>query len=108
MSVLWEPLPEGLLEDVKAFLNITWTDKATDRKVEEHIRSGMHYLDGRAGEPLDYSWPGDGRTLLFEYVRYARDGALDVFENNYGHLILAMQNDLKVMRYAEKSLSPGQ
>ena len=43
-----------------------------------------------------------------EYVRYARDGALDVFENNYQHLILAMQNNRKVMDYAANSFSCGE
>ncbi|MEY8386685.1 hypothetical protein AALC17_05195 [Oscillospiraceae bacterium 38-13] len=105
MRPRWEPLPEGLLEDVRAQLDITWTDEATDRKIAEAIYAGMDYLDGKAGERMDYLWPGPGRTLLMEFVRYYRDGALDVFENNYRHLILSMQNDRKVWNYAEESLS---
>ena len=67
----------------------------------------MLYLNDKAGTAIDYCWPCEGRTLLMEYVRYARDGALDVFENNYRHLLLAMQNNRKVMDYAAESVSRG-
>ena len=98
-------VPAELLDDVKNMRNITWDDAATDRKVSEHIAQGIRYLNGKAGEELDYTEPGDGRRLLFEYVRYARDEALDVFESNDLSQILAMQNDRKVERYAEESIS---
>lgn len=39
------------------------------------------------------------RTLLMEYVRYARDGAPDVFENNYQPLVIGMQNQKAVSEY---------
>ena len=70
----------------------------------------MAYLDKRAGEEMDYTIDGDGRTLLLEYVRYARDGAMDVFENNYLHLLTAMQNERRVKAYvaAKTSLSAGE
>lgn len=93
-------IPAELLEDVKNYLDITWPDGATDRKTQNFIRSGMAYLNEKLGEAADYTSDGFPRTLLFEYVRYIRDGALDVFENNYLSLILAMQNDRKVKQYA--------
>lgn len=108
MRPKWESLPDGLLEDVKSSLDITWQDDATDKKVAEYIHSGMLYLNDKAGKLIDYSWPCEGRTLLMEYVRYARDGALDVFENNYRHLLLAMQNNRKVLDDASKTVSAGE
>ena len=43
-----------------------------------------------------------------EYVRYARDSALDVFENNYQSLILSMQSERRVSAYAmESAVSPS-
>lgn len=107
MIPVWEPLPEGLLSDVLNYLDITWEDEATERKIAEFIYSGMQYLNDKAGAPIDFSWPGPGRTLLFDYVRYARDGAMDVFENNYRHLLLAMQNDRKVSDDASEPVPPG-
>ena len=70
-------LPEGLLDDVKNYLNITWDDEATDQKIGGLIASGMVYLD----------------------ARYARDSALDVFESNYLSMLLGMQNEKAVKNY---------
>ena len=101
-------LPGGLLADVKNYLNITWDDAATDTKVSGLIASGMVYLDGKAGGEQDYTADGGPRTLLMEYVRYARDSALDVFENNYQSLILSMQSERRVSAYAmESAVSPS-
>ena len=94
---------DALFSDVKVYLDYTWQDDAMDRKYRGFIRSGMAYVNGKFGEPADYESDGLPRTLLFEYVRYARDGALDVFENNYMSMILAMQNDKAVSRYAKKA-----
>lgn len=102
-------LPEGLLSDVKNYLNITWDDDATDKKVSGLIASGMIYLNAKYGEEADYTVDGMPRTLLMEYVRYARDSALDVFENNYQALLLGMQNGRLVSAYGmEGSVSPQQ
>ena len=65
-----------------------------------YIEDGIAYLNDKRGEPGDYLVPGYPRTLLKEYVRYARDEALDVFENNYQAQILAMQNERGVNAYA--------
>lgn len=92
-----------LLTDVKNQLNIGWDDNATDNKIANLIQNGVAYLNDKLGETGDYSAPGYPRALLFEYVRYARDEALDVFENNYTALILAMQNQRKVAAYGVES-----
>ena len=93
MAVSRTALPEGLLADVKNYLNITWDDAATDQKISGLIASGMVYLSGKLGGEIDYTADGNPRTLLMEYVRYARDSALDVFENNYLSLLLGAQNE---------------
>lgn len=98
-------ISDALFEDVKADLGITWKDEVTERKTQNYIRSGISYLNGKLGTQGDYESDGYPRTLLFEYVRYARDGALDVFENNYMSMILAMQNQRAVREYAENSVS---
>lgn len=101
-------LPEGLLADVKNWLDITWEDDATDTKVSGLIASGMVYLNGKLGEAGDYTRDGLPRTLLLEYCRYGRDSALDVFENNYQSMILDMQNGRKVSAFDLESTLPAQ
>jgi hypothetical protein len=96
-------IPAELLADVKNQLNITWDDDATDNKIRGLIAAASVYLNSKGGAVLDYERDGFPRTLLMEYVRYARDEALDVFENNYTSLILAMQNERAVTAYVESA-----
>lgn len=88
-----------LLNDIKIYLGITWDDETTDQKLGGLIASGIYYLNSKYGTEADYTVPGFPRILLMEYVRYARDDALDVFENNYTSLILAMQNERRMSAY---------
>lgn len=94
-----------LLADIKADQGITWSDAMTDSRFHTHIANGMAYLDEQLGEAGDYITPGDARALLFEYVRYARAGALDVFEYNFRHDILRAQNKRRIARYAQNQQS---
>lgn len=100
-------VPPGLLEDIKVQMDITWQDEGTDRKVRELALSGMAYLDLKRGSPADYTAHGLPRTLLMEYVRYARDAALDVFETNYLSLIVAMRNEGLVDGYVQGTGQAG-
>ena len=93
-----DKLPAGLLDDVKNQLDITWDDEATDKKYCGLIAAGANYLDDKLGTRADYTADGEPRTLLMEYVRYARDSALDVFEANYLSLILSAQHERAVNR----------
>ena len=42
-----DSLPEGLLSDVKNYLNITWDDEATDAKISGLIASGTSNMGRR-------------------------------------------------------------
>lgn len=96
----------ALLDAVKLWCNVTWSDEATDTKVSALIASGEAYIDGKLGADGDYENPGEQLTLLKEYVRYGLSDALDVFETNYLNRLLAMQNDRQVKSYAEATISP--
>lgn len=91
--MLRDMIPPELLEDVKNNLDITWSDPATDRKVCSWIASGASYLDLKLGGEQDYCTDGMPRTLLMDYTRYARDSALDIFENNFRSMILTAQHE---------------
>ena len=103
-----DKISPALLKDIEDYLGITWEDEVTDRKIRNLIARGMVYLTDKLGhteaKPLDFEADTEERTLLFEYVRYARDAATDVFENNYMSLILAAQNNRRVSAYAENAL----
>lgn len=104
-----EAMFTDLLTDARNYLDITWTDGDTDRKLEGILRRGMNYLDGKAGAGLDYAEEGQPRALLFDYARYARANALDEFEGNYLHDLLSLQLEHRVkeeMAHAEAE-TPG-
>ena len=107
MAVDRSNLSNDLLSDVKNYLNITWDDDATDNKMRGIIASGMMYLNSKAGAEMDYQADGAARTLLFEYARYMRDEALDVFENNYLPMILAMRHERMVKDYVQETEQTG-
>lgn len=94
MAVDRANLPEGLLSDIKNYLQILWSDPATDDRVTNITAGGMVYLNTKLGTEADYTVDGLPRNLLMDYCRYARDGALDVFENNYLALILAARDEI--------------
>lgn len=93
---------ESLLQMVKTRLGITWQDEDTDRNLERIIEDGCAYIDSKIGAAADYEQAGYPRTLLMEYARYARDEALDVFENNYLALLLAARDERQVQDCGEE------
>lgn len=92
-------LPDGLLDAVKNYLDITWDDDAGDAKLTGIINRGMKYLDTVAGIELDYTEEDKPRELLFEYCRYARSNALDEFAINYQHELLTLQIQSEIGAY---------
>ncbi len=93
-------LPEGLLDAVKNYLDITWNDADGDEKLIGIIARGMKYLDNAAGAELDYTVEDKPRELLMDYCRYVRSNALDEFQTNYLPELLTLQIMEEVRAYA--------
>lgn len=94
-------LPEGLLETVKNYLDITWQDEATDKKLTLMIENGIAELDYLSGAENDYTIVGKAQSLLLSYVMYDRANCLDDFKKNYQPDIIAFINQSKVRAYVE-------
>ena len=71
-------LPSGLLEAVRNYLDITWTDADGDEKLIGIIFRGMKYIDSVAGESCDYTTEDKPRELLYDYCRYVGQRALTI------------------------------
>lgn len=52
---------EELLNDVRNYLDITYSDTDGDTKLIGIITRGMAYLDAKAGKTLDYGTEGQPR-----------------------------------------------
>lgn len=89
-------MPEGLLEAVKNYLHVTWTDSSTDINLTGMIDRGMARLTKIAGAVLDFDVEDLPRSLLFDYVRYANSHALEVFEKNFNAELTSLHIESQV------------
>jgi len=92
-------LPEGLLSEVKNYLDITWTDTDTDSKLTGIVERGIKYIDKIAGTEQDYTDNDKPKELLFDYCRYVRSNALEQFKTNYLHELIALRISEEVDKY---------
>ena len=76
-------MEKQLLSDVKDYLNITYKDEATENVLIGALKRGQSIIDGYAGSEQDYSQEGLHRQLLFDYCRYVRSHAAEMFEINF-------------------------
>lgn len=84
--------PNTLLDEVKNYLDMTWELSGEEQsKLEGIINRGKAYLDRIAGKEQDYNKEGQAKALLMDYTRYVRSNALDEYQNNYLHELLALQ-----------------
>ena len=95
-------LPDGLLQAARNYLDITWEDEDGDKKLSGILERGMKYLNGVAGAELGYEAEEAPRALLLDYARYVRADALDEFQSNYLHELLALQISEEVARVDPK------
>lgn len=92
-------VPEGLLDSVKNYLDITWSDVQTEQKLTGIIERGMKYIDSVSGATNDYTIEDKPKELLLDYCRYVRSNALSEFQNNYLAELLTLQLKQEVADY---------
>jgi len=88
-----------LLDEVKNYLDITWTDTQTDLKLTGIIERGKKYLNRAAGKELDFDANDKPKELLLDYCRYVRSNALEMFQQNYLNELLSLQIESEVDAY---------
>lgn len=98
-------LPNGLLDIVKNYMNLSWLDDATNNKLTIIIQNGIDDLDGKSGEKNDYTVSGRAQSLLLIRTMYEWSNALDDFYTNYKKEIVAFINMAKVNAYVNEQTS---
>lgn len=73
----------ALLEEVKSYLNFTWTDAAREERIKYYINSSIAYLEEVAGVEIDINADYLAKDLLLNRVLYMDSQALDDFLDNY-------------------------
>lgn len=86
-----------LLDLVKQYLDITWTDDVTEKKLNLMINNAIADLDEKSGIQNDYTKAGRAQTLLLTRVMYDWSNALDDFYVNYRREIIAFINKARVL-----------
>lgn len=89
----------ALLDEIKNYLDITWQDGQTELKLKGIIERGKKYLNRVAGKELDFDVEDKPKELLFDYCRYVRSNALEMFQQNYLHELLTLQIESEVDAY---------
>ncbi len=95
-------MSEKLLEDVRNYLDITYQDAETDKKITGIVARGIAKLDGIAGTKQDYETEGRPRALLFDYCRYARNNVVELFEENFQSDLIALRMGGQANDFAEE------
>lgn len=87
-----------MLQEVKSYLHITWDDEDTD--ITSMIERGKNLLERLTGTALNFEDDGLPKQLLLDYCRYARNNALEFFQDNFANdiLFLSLQEGIKEMR----------
>lgn len=93
---------KDLLNDVKNYLDITWEDDATDKKICGMISRGMKYLNELTGSDIDFLKEEIPKELLYIRIMYERAGALDDFRKNYLSELNSLVMSERMKRNAEK------
>lgn len=84
----------ALIDDVKTYLDITWTDQHTDAKLTGIISRAQNKLAGYAGcsvSDLDLATESVEKQLFLDLCRYVYNNASEDFENNYKHELIMLR-----------------
>jgi len=90
-------IPGGkILPDLKQYLNIAFDDADTDAALIGMLDRGQVALDDYAGREQDYEKEGQARQLLFDYCRYARSHAIEMFPINFQRDLISLRERAEV------------
>jgi len=76
-------LAKSLLDDIKNYCDVTWTDSATDNKIAKTIEDGILFLNEIADKENDFTVNGKALKLLKNYCRYEYFNKGDQFKEIY-------------------------
>ncbi|MCI8506898.1 MAG: hypothetical protein HFI67_12020 [Lachnospiraceae bacterium] len=93
---------EELLEELKRYLPIAYDDEETDAFLESVLERGKAILDDYAGTPQDYGREGLAKQLLFDFCRYVRSHAEEMFEINFRRDLIALRETAEREYYEDQ------
>lgn len=85
-----------LEEELKAYLDITWSDNATDKKVQGVASRAAHIISSYAGVSIDWEADGLALQLFLDCGRYIWNNAYEDFETNFMSELIALRAKYEV------------
>ena len=81
----------ALIDDVKTYLGITWSDPHTDSNVAGILARAQSKMRNYAGAQLDFNTESSEKQLLLDLCRYIYNNASEDFESNYKHELVMLR-----------------
>lgn len=89
---------DELLPIIKKRLRVTWEDAVEDENITMMVKAGIKYLDGAAGEPIDYKKDDIAFEMLYVFVLYSRSDSIAEFRRAYAPDLLSLSLRYKANR----------
>lgn len=99
----------SLLEELKNYLDITWEDEGTDKKLDGILNRAQNILSEYAGEALSFDSDQETETekqLLFDCCRYIYNNSLEDFKVNFGAELITLRAKFSVKAVREDAEVP--
>lgn len=93
-----------MVDELKNYLDITWQDEGTDKKLSGILERGQHILQSYAG--CELSFEGSEKQLLLDLCRYLWNHAYEDFARNFHSELLMLRAMRRVAADEASSNAP--
>lgn len=80
-----------MLDELKNYLDVTWTDTATDTKISGILSRAESFINSYAGATIDFATDLTAKQLLFDLCRYIYCNSLEDFKVNFRGDLIALR-----------------
>lgn len=91
--------PSQLFVDIKNYIDVTWDDEKTNKKIGESVQYGILKFNRINHKENDYTKVGQARNLLMKYCLYDFSNKANEFDNAYRQDLLDFAMDEEVIMY---------
>lgn len=88
----------SISEEVKNYLNITWEDDETNKKVDGIIRRAQSVIENYAGTDMDITDDSVVKQLFLDCCRYIYNDCFEDFERNFSNDLFFLRQIKKIER----------
>lgn len=80
-----------MLDELKNYIDVTWTDTATDTKISGILSRAENMINKYAGTEIDFETDLSAKQLLFDLCRYIYCNSLEDFKVNFRGDLIALR-----------------